>query len=233
VSTIGLVGGIAPESTIAYYRLLVAGYRERFPDAYPPIIINSIDMTTMLGYVSSGDRPGLTSFLTRSVLALAEAGASLAAFASNTPHLVFDAVAAQSPIPLLSIVEVTAAEAASRGYTSVGLLGTRFTMEADFYPTTFQRRGITVQLPSPEDRAYAHQVYFDELARGVFRPETKAGLLAVIDRLCRSHAVQAVVLGGTELPLSLGEGTDSPVPLLDTTRLHTAALLRQAYGHPS
>lgn len=230
MSTIGLVGGIAPESTIAYYRLLVAGYRARFPEAYPTIVINSIDLTTMLGYVSSGDRQGLASFLSRSVQALADAGASLAAFASNTPHLVFDAVATRSPIPLLSIVEVAAAEAVSQGYTSVGLLGNRFTMEADFYPKTFQRHGVRVELPSAEDRAYAHQVYFDELAKGVFRPETRAGLLRVIDRLCQTASVQAVVLGGTELPLSLGEGTESPVPLLDTTRIHTTALLRQAYG---
>lgn len=229
MSTIGLVGGIAPESTIAYYRFLVAGYRERFPSAYPSIVIDSVDLTEMVGYVSSGDREALTRFLTRSVQALAAAGASLGAFASNTPHLVFDAVAAQSPIPLLSIVEVTATEAAARGYSSVGLLGTRFTMEADFYPTTFRRHGVEVMIPNPEDRAYAHQVYFDELAKGVFRPETRAGLLAVIDRLYQSSRVQAVVLGGTELPLSLGDGAEAAVPLLDTTRLHTAALLREAF----
>jgi aspartate racemase len=102
-------------------------------------------------------------------------------------------------------------------------------MEADFYPTIFGRHGIRVVLPSPADRAYAHQVYFDELAKGVFRPETKAGLLAVIERLHGAEPVQAVVLGGTELPLSLGDGAEAPVPLLDTTRLHTTALLRAAF----
>jgi aspartate racemase len=227
--TIGLVGGIAPESTVAYYRLLIDGYRRRFPESYPSIVINSIDMTAMLGYVTAGELAGLTSFLTAAVERLAVAGATLAGFASNTPHLVFDAVAARSPIPLLSIVEAAASEAVARGFSSVGLLGTRFTMEADFYPATFGRHGVAVHLPTTEDRTYAHEVYFAELAHGVFRPETKAGLLAVIDRLHHVHRIQAVILGGTELPLILGEGTDAAVPLLDTTRLHVAALLQRAY----
>jgi len=229
----GLVGGIAPESTIAYYRQLVEGHRARFPTTYPHVLINSINLTELLGYVGQGDRSGLTAFLTAEVVRLANAGATLAAFASNTPHLVFDAVAANSPIPLVSIVEATAREAAARGLTSVGLLGTRTTMEATFYPETFARMGIQVHTPAAADRDYAHRVYFEELALGVFRPETRAGLLAVIDRLEQAHRVEAVILGGTELPLILPEGSSGSIPLLDTTRLHVADLLRHGYTEHS
>lgn len=224
---LGIVGGIAPESTIAYYRLLVDGYHARVPDAYPEIVINSIDLTRLLGLVGANDLTGLTAFMSAEVRRLADAGADLACFASNTPHIVFDEVQARSPIPLVSIVEAAAAAAAARGFTRVGLLGTGSTMGADFYPRALGARGITVQAPDREDRDYVHRVYLGELVNGDFRPETRAGLLAVIDRLRSRAGVEAVILGGTELPLILDDERASPVPLLDTTRLHVEAILRR------
>jgi aspartate racemase len=226
MTILGMVGGIAPESTILYYRMLVDGYRRRVPDAYPEILINSINLTRLLGLVGAGDRPGLIAYLGTEIQRLADAGAGLAFMASNTPHLVYDEVQARSPIPMVSIVEATADRAGSLGYTRLGLLGTRFTMEGSSYPSVMARRGITVQTPNPTDRDYVHRVYLGELALGIFRPETKAGLLAVIERL-HGAGVHAVILGGTELPLLLDAGLPSPVPLLDTTRLHVEAVLKE------
>lgn len=225
---LGLIGGIAPESTIAYYRQLVEGFRQRDPGHYPRIVINSIEMTSMRLLVEAGDLEGLTKFLAAEIAILAAAGAELGAFASNTPHLVFEAVARQSAIPLVSIVEVTAAHVARLGLRRVGLLGARFTMEAPFYPEVLGARGISVVTPPREDRDEIHRIYFDELVHGDFRPESRAVLLAIIERLHERENVEAVILGGTELPLILEEGS-AVVPLLDTTRIHVAALLERAW----
>lgn len=227
MSILGIVGGIAPESTVVYYRLLVQGYRARIPDAYPRILINSIDLARLLRLAGANDLPGLTDYLAGEVERLARAGAELALLASNTPHLVFQAVEARAPIPLVSIVEATADQAQAMGLSRVGLLGTRFTMEAPFYPAVLARRRIAVHAPDGPDREYVHQVYMTELVNGRFLPETRAGLVAVIQRLKDRTGVEAVILGGTELPLVLGEDTPTPVPLLDTTAIHVEAVLRR------
>jgi aspartate racemase len=225
IPLLGIIGGIAPESTIAYYRLLVEGYRRRFPEDYPRIVINSIDLTRLLGFYRSDDRPGLIDFLLVEIDRLARAGAGLGCFASNTPHLVFEEVRRRSPIPLVSIVEATARKAKARGLSRVGLLGTRFTMEGGFYPAVFAREGLAVHSPAAADREYIHRVYLGELVQGEFRPETRAALVAVIGRLVEQSRVEAVILGGTELPLILGPDAGSPVPLLDTTAIHVDAIL--------
>jgi aspartate racemase len=222
---LGIIGGIAPESTIAYYRLLVAGFRAHYPDAYPRIVINSIDLAAFLQFIGTGDQAAVVAFLVAEVQRVANAGADLAFFASNTPHLVFDQVRRQSPIPLVSIVEATGAKAQALGLTRVGLLGTRFTMEGSFYPIVLGARGISVHPPEVEDRNYVHQIYVTELVDGLFRPETREELVAVIHRLRDRAGVEAVILGGTELPLILGPETAAPVPLLNTTEIHVEAVL--------
>ncbi len=227
MTLLGIVGGSAPESTVAYYRLLVTGYRARVPDGYPRMLINSIDLTRLLALASANDLPGLTAFLGAEIDRLAEAGANLACFASNTPHLVFEAVQERSPIPLVSIVEATADRATALGVTRAGLLGTRFTMEGGFYPSVLARRRIEVHPPDSPDREYVHRVYVTELVNGIFLPETRAGLLAVIERMRTRTGVEAVILGGTELPLILDRDTPAPVPLLDTTAIHVDEILRR------
>lgn len=228
MTIIGLIGGIAPESTIAYYRQLIAGHRAWHPESYPQVLINSIDMTRMVALLSQEDKREAIDFLTDEVKRVAAAGARFAAFASNTPHLVFPAVRARAGIPLISIVEATADEVRSRRLKRVGLLGTRLTMDGGFYQALLAERKIETFVPEPADRDYVHGVYFDELVKGVFRDESRAGLLAVIERLHRSHAIEAVILGGTELPLILTGESGSPVPLLDTTQIHVAAILQRA-----
>ena len=218
--TLGIVGGIAPESTIDYYRSLVASYREQRRDnSYPSILINSIDVNRVLGLVAGGRLDELTGYLREAIDRLARGGADFGLLASNTPHVVFDELSRISPIPLLSIVEAASEATAELGLTTVGILGTRFTMEGRFYPEVFARRGIAVRPPPPDDLSYVHEKYVTELVGGNFRPETRAGVLQVIARL-KSEGAEGVVLAGTELPLLLRGAPDTGVSLLDTTRIH-------------
>lgn len=221
MKTLGIIGGIAPPSTIDYYRQLTSRYRAMSPDSsYPSILINSIDAKQFFALLEAGDRGGMIDCLLVELGRLARGGADLAMFASNSPHLVFDEVARQSPLPLISIVEEAALAATARGYRKLGLLGARFTMEATFYPTVFARHGMTVVVPGAEDRAYVHDRYFTELVEGSFREETRAGVSAVIDRMGSRDQIDAVILGGTELPLLFRGGPATTVPLLDTTMIH-------------
>jgi aspartate racemase len=222
----GIVGGIAPESTVDYYRRIVALWRERTGDgSYPSLLLDSIDLQRMLRLVAE-DPGALTDWLVLELERLARAGATFGALASNTPHVVLDALRSRSPIPLVSIVEATCREATARSLRRVGLLGTRFTMDGRFYPDVFSRAGVTAVAPAPEDRALVHARYMDELVKGVFRDETRAELAAVVTRLRAREGVEAVVLAGTELPLLLRE-VATPVPLLDTTDLHVRAIVDQ------
>jgi aspartate racemase len=144
---------------------------------------------------------------------------------ANTPHIVFDELAARSTIPLLSIVEVCAEEARRRGLRRLALLGTRFTMEGQFYPAVFSRFGITVVPLNEPDLTWVHERYVGELLKGDFRDETRRKLIELVGRLREQERIDGVVLGGTELPLLLRTSVIADVPALDTTALHVAALV--------
>jgi len=224
MKTLGIVGGIAPASTIEYYRMLIAAYQARRPDGSQPlVIINSIDLQTMIGLIAADALDEVTTYLSAEVEKLVRAGAEVALFASNTPHIVFDGLQRQSRIPLVSIIDATFAVARSMGLTKAGLLGTRFTMQGTAYPRTFTRGGIAIVVPDEPDLSWVHDRYMNELAKGDFRPETRTGLLDVIDRLRRRHGIDGVILGGTELPLILRDVDDIGIPLLDTGRIHVDA----------
>jgi aspartate racemase len=173
----------------------------------------------MLGLFGENRLPAATTFLAGEVERLARAGADFGVVAANTPHLVFDELQERSSIPLISIVDATCRASKARGFRRVGLLGTRYTMEAPFYRDGLARAGALMFLPSPEDQEYVHDKYMGELVAGVILPETKAGLLGIVERLRSRDAIEAVILGGTELSLILHEG-DAVVPLLDTTKIH-------------
>ena len=225
MKTAGIIGGIGPESTIEYYRLIIEAYRAQMPDgSYPSIVINSIDLNRVVDLVTANRHDALTDFLSDEVQRLAQAGAECGLLAANTPHIVFDELSRRSPIPLISIVQATCDAAKSLGVKKVGLLGTRFTMEGRFYPDVFSKEGIDLVVPEPDDRAYIHDKYMNELLLGIILPETRQGLLAIVDRMKQDHAIQALILGGTELPLILREG-DSSVTFLDTTRIHVMSLV--------
>jgi len=221
MKTAGIVGGIGPESTIDYYRQMVAAYRRQRPDgSFPPILINSIDMTRMLDLIGTGKMVEVTDYLVGAVRKLERAGADFALLAANTPHVVFNEIQQRSPIPMISIVEAACAAAQARGLKRLGLFGTRFTMQGSFYPDAFFKQGIDIFTPGQEDQDYIHEKYMSELVHGVFLDETRGRLLAIVDRLIDQQQVQGLLLGGTELPLILRNETYREVPFLDTTRIH-------------
>ena len=138
MKSLGIIGGIGPESMIAYYRTIIAQYRERKRDgSYPQLIINSIDLKKGVDFMAADDLAGAAEHLLEEIRKLARAGADFGLIAANTPHIVFDDVARESPIPLLSIVEATCAAAKARRLKKLGLFGTRFTMQGRFYPKVF------------------------------------------------------------------------------------------------
>ena len=219
--TLGIVGGIGPESTIAYYSQIVAAYRARKPGAgYPAVILNSIDLDRMVQWFTAHDLDHVTEYLLQALRQLAAAGADFGIIAANTPHLVFDDVQRRSPLPLISIVEAACDAAERMALTRVGLLGTRFTMQSAFYSEVFARRGIAVVAPDAADQEYIHAAYMNELIPGIFLPATRARLVAIIDRMKQATGIQGAILGGTELPLILTDAAVAGIPLLDTTRIH-------------
>lgn len=231
MKTIGIVGGIGPESTIDYYRMLVAGYRERVPDdSYPAMVIHSIDLKRALDLLYADDLAGLTEYLVGSLEPLARAGAQMGFLAANTAHIVFDAVARRAPFPLVSIVEATCTEAKSQGLKKLGLLGTRFTMQGKFYPAVFSREGMALIAPNADEQAYIHEKYFAELVPGKFLDETREAMLAIIRRMKERDDLDGLVLAGTELPLLLRGAAVPGVPFLDTATIHVQAILEQAFA---
>ena len=227
MKTLGLIGGIGPESTIAYYRLLVAGYCNAVGGSYPPVIINSVNLKQLLEWMSENELGMVTNYLVDEIEKLARAGADFAALASNTPHIVFDEIQRRSSVPMVSIVEATCEYAQSLGLRSVGLFGTRYTMQARFYPDDFSRVGISLVTPTNQEQTYIHDKYMNELLNDIFPPETKAELLNIADKLKARHNIEALILGGTELPLILNDEEHNGIRMLDTTRIHVNRLLRE------
>jgi aspartate racemase len=224
MASVGLVGGLGPESTIDYYRRILAAWEREDSATAPSIVIDSLDVQLALKLVDR-DRPGLIDYLVASVRRLAGAGVDFVAMTANTPHIVFDDIAARSPVPLLSIVEVCAEEARRRGPRRLALLGTRFTMEGPFYPEVFTRYGLIAIPPGAADRAWVHQRYIGQLLKGDFRDDTRRDVVALVERLRDAQRLDSVILGGTELPLLLPGPVIANLPVLDTTALHVAAIV--------
>jgi aspartate racemase len=224
--TLGMVGGIGPESTIEYYRFIVAAYRERMNGAYPELMINSIDLKHMLELCAEKKWAELVTMLSEGVEQLARAGATFGVLASNTPHIVFDDVAAKSPIPLISIVEAAARDAKRLGFRRLALFGTKFTMQGGFYEGVFRRNEMEIVRPTAAEQDFIHDKYMNELLANRFLPETRDAFLTIVGRTHEEERIDAVILGGTELPLIM-RGAVSPVPFIDTTKVHVAEILER------
>ena len=228
MKTLGMIGGIGPESTIDYYKNLIAMYRERKPDGhYPQFVINSIDLQKGIDFLEADDLAGMADFLLDEIKKLPPCGAEFGIIAANTPHIVFDQVAARSPIPFISIVEATCEYAKARGMGRLALFGTRYTMSADFYQRVFAREGIELVVPEPKDQDYIHEKYFAELVPGIFLPKTREKLLAIVDRMKAKIDIEGVTLAGTELALILRGETHNGVALLDTGKIHCQAAINE------
>lgn len=223
--TAGIIGGLGPESTIDYYRSIIARVRQRKPDAgFPHILINSLDVDKGIAMIDAGRLDDLADYLSGGLEALVSAGADFGCIAANTPHLVFDEVQRRSSIPLISIVRATSNHARGLGLKRVGLFGTGFTMRAAFYPQEFERSGIALALPKEPEREFIHRKYIGELLKNQFLSETREEILRIAHRMQTEDSIEALVLAGTELPLLLRDSSGD-IKILDTTVIHVEAIV--------
>jgi aspartate racemase len=224
---IGILGGMSPESTIAYYEYITRRYTERFGDyGYPEIIIYSVSFQPYVDWPQQERWDLVAQGLGEAARRLEVAGADFIVIATNTMHLVFEEVQACVQVPMLGLLDAVGEAILAGGMKKVGLLGTQYTMEKTFYQDALERRGITVLVPDAKDRHYVNAVIYDELVAGQIRDESRAGLLAVIRRLAERGA-QGIILGCTEIPMLITEA-DAAMPLFDTTAIHAEAALRYA-----
>ncbi|MBA4394536.1 MAG: aspartate racemase [Desulfobacca sp.] len=222
---IGIIGGIGQESTIDYYKLIIGAFhKKQVNSGYPEIIIYSADLSGLMKILEANDWEGLTEWLLEKVISLYKAGAEFAVIGSNTPHIVFDQVTSRSPIPMLSIIEETCRSAQKRGFKKLGLLGTRFTMESDFFKKPFGDKGMAIVVPEKEDQELIHHRLFSEIELGIIKNSTREELLTIIKKMINRHSIDALILGCTELPLIL-EKDYLGLPFLNTTAIHAESIV--------
>jgi aspartate racemase len=227
---LGLVGGIGPESTLDYYKGIIAGYRARTGGVgYPHIIIDSLNLDEMYALADKKQWDVFTERLLTSVKTLAAGGAEFAAMAANTAHIVFDEVQRLSPLPLLSIVEETCKFAQSKGCKRVVVFGTVFTMSSGMYTGAFAKYGIDAFVPTEEEQKAIHGVIFPNLQEGIVLAEEKRMVLGIANSMISQKKADALILGCTELPLIIKQG-DLDVLVLDTTQIHIDAIVSYLFA---
>jgi aspartate racemase len=229
MKTIGLVGGMTPESTKVYYDLLIRGARKPGgnPLRNPEILIYSLDLAELVQIQREGDRREVVQYLADILERLRLAGAEVGALTANTPHAYLDELRVETSLPLVSIVSATRDAASSRGLEHALLLGTRTTMEAEMYPREFADAGIAIVLPGDDDREFLDDTIYGELALGQVRPEVRQRFLDICARHIEKDGIDSVILGCTEIPLVISSD-DFSIDVLDTTTIHVDAILAAA-----
>lgn len=224
---IGIIGGLSAESTIEYYKILIKEYNKRKGGKSSPLlIIDSLDLEEAVNLMSNNDWDGVFNIIFQSAKNLEHAGAEVIIIATNTIHKVFERLQKKIKIPMISILDVTAEAAKSKNLKKIGLLGTIFTMQSDFFQKAFQRYNLEIIVPNQEDQEFINEIIFNELTFNIIKSESKRGYLEVIERL-QQEGAEGVILGCTEIPLLIKQ-EDSPIPVFDTTTLHAMAALEYA-----
>jgi amino-acid racemase len=223
MKVIGLIGGMSWESSAAYYRLVNEGVRARLGGQHNArSLLYTVDFAAVEAMQRDGRWDEAGELLADAALRLERGGAACVVLCTNTMHKLAERIQSAVGIPLLHIVDATAAALAAGGFDRVGLLGTAFTMEEEFYRGRLRERfGVEALVPGEADRRLVHRVIYDELCRGVLRPESRAAFAEVMRGLA-ARGAQAIVLGCTEIMLLVGQA-DTALPLFDTTALHAAA----------
>lgn len=222
---LGLIGGMGPESTIPYYHDIVYGVQSKMKDGgFPILTIESVDVFEVLGCCKRKEYSKLVEYLLKAVNNVKNAGADFAALSANTPHIVFDELQMKSSIPILSIIDALYEEVSRRNMKNVGLLGTSFTMEGEFFKKKFIENGINIVIPAEEERVFINEKISNELELGIVKKQTLDEFLKIINKMITEQKIEAVILGCTELPL-LFKGVDMPVEVLDTMKIHIDAIV--------
>jgi len=225
--TIGILGGMSPESTVAYYEYITRTYTDRFGDyGYPEILIYSVSFQTYVDWPREDRWDLVAEGLSKAARRLAGAGADFVLIATNTMHIVFDEVEASVNVPMLSLLDAVGEAVQERHIDTVGLLGTAFTMEKLFYRERLAEKGIAVLVPDSADRTLVNDVIYDELVSGEIRDASRDTFVRIINDLM-GRGAEGVILGCTEIPL-LVRKEDVGIPLFDTTEIHAEAALRYA-----
>lgn len=217
MKTVGIVAHSAEGASLCFLEACRGGSEALGPFMHPTIVLSAVPMALSMPGWESGDHTTIARHLAEGVRRVADAGADLYVCPDNTAHIVLETIAERLPIPGLHIADVVCAEAARRGFRRVGLLGTRWTMTGPVYERALAARGMERLIPDADTRSMVQAAIFDELCRGVFRPETTRRFIDAIEQL-RSRGADCVVLGCTEIPLIINEG-NAPLPVLDSTRL--------------
>lgn len=227
MKTIGLLGGMSWESTLSYYRVLNEGVKQQLGGLHSArIVLYSVDFAEIEALQHQGRWSETVEILVTAAKSVEAAGADFLLLCTNTMHKVAPQLEAQLTIPLLHIADATARVLLQDGIRQVGLLGTRFTMEQDFYLERLQQAGIIVLVPEQEQRSVVHSIIYDELCRGVISDSSRKQYLNIIDNLAAKGA-QAVILGCTEIGLLLQQ-RDTTMPLYDTTAIHARMAVEYA-----
>jgi aspartate racemase len=225
--TIGILGGMSPESTVVYYEYITRTYTERFGDyGYPQILIYSVSFQPYVDWPREDRWDLVAEGLSEAAQVLEVAGADFILIATNTMHIVFEAVEGSVNVPMLSLLDAVGEAVRERSIETVGLLGTACTMEKTFYPQRLAEKGIGVLVPDPVDRKLVNDVIYDELVAGKIRDASREAFVEIINKLTERGA-EGVILGCTEIPLLVRQA-DVDVPLFDTTEIHAEAALRYA-----
>ncbi len=225
--TIGLLGGMSWESTAIYYRLTNELVRERLGGLHSArILMTSLDFAEVEELQVSGQWDRAGALLAGEAIRLEAAGADLLVLCTNTMHKVAHSIEESVTIPLLHLGDVTAAAVRAAGLSSVGLLGTAFTMSQDFYRGRLESHGLEVLVPDSDDQAMVHRVIYDELCQGVVLEQSRSAYVDVVSRLI-ARGAQGVILGCTEIEMLLDAG-DLTVPSFPTTQIHVEAAVDAA-----
>ena len=228
MKTIGLIGGMSWESSIEYYRIINEVTKEKLGGLHSAkSVMVSVDFAEIEVMQMHGDWQSAGKAMADAARALEKGGADCVVLCTNTMHLVADAMQAAVDIPMLHIADGTAERIKKAGIQTIALLGTRFTMEKDFYKQRLvDQFGLKVLIPDASDRAIVHDVIYEELVKGVIREESKAKYLEIIHKL-QGAGAEGVILGCTEIGLLVQDG-DCEIPFFDTTRIHAEAAVEFA-----
>ncbi len=225
--TLGLIGGISWISTIDYYRQICLGINEKMGESnYGDCIIHSLNYQQVINNNNRGDFDATYRLMLAAGVKLKNSGAEGLVICANTLHMFADKLEEAVGLPLINSVTATAHEINKQGLKKVGLLGTKATMEMDFYKDIMKKHGIETIVPEAFDRHYIHEKIFSELGRDIIKMETKAGYMTIINKLLRQGA-EGIILGCTEIPLLINQN-DCSYPLFDTTVIHAKAAVEFA-----
>jgi len=231
---LGLVGGVGPASTMEYYKGINEGYQKSLAGPAksgenPPMIIDSLNLAVAYDLVEKKDWENFTNLFVNSIGNLHRAGAEVAAISANTAHIVFDEISAQSPIPVIGLVDEACKAAQIQGYKKIIVFGTKFTMSSGMYEKKCAEYGIEAIVPTENDQEIINNILFPNLVAGIVLEQDKTTILEIANKMLVEYKADALVLGCTELPLII-QPDDLNTMLLDTTGIHIEAILRYILG---